>query len=308
MTNNIYPRVYIGMPVYNGERYIQEAIDSILSQTYQDWKLLISDNASTDDTRSICEDYVRRDHRITYRRNEINLGAAKNYNLVFQLTSSEYFKWAAHDDTLAPEFLSKCVAVLDRDPSIILCHSKTGRINEFSERNGSYDYDLRTDSPSALVRYRDLVLKRHACMSIFGVIRRDELQNTPLIGSYVGSDRVLLVELSLKGRIYEAPEYLFFRRNHPQTSVRTFNEYDRLVWFDPNKSGRISLINWKIGLEYLYSVRRAPLKWIEKLQASFILLLYVKNYRDVLSKDIMVAAQRRLSPLNRVFKTDKRTG
>ena len=112
MLNN-KPRVSIGMPVFNGENYLAEALDSLLTQTFSDFELIISDNASTDKTEEICRAYAVRDQRIRYFRNQENLGASRNYNRVFELSSGEYFKWAAHDDLCAPEFLGRCVDVLD---------------------------------------------------------------------------------------------------------------------------------------------------------------------------------------------------
>ena len=99
------PRVSIGMPVYNGEKYLEEAIQSILAQTYSDFELVISDNASTDKTQEICLEYAARDSRVRYHRNEKNLGAAPNYNRTFELSTGQYFKWADYDDLLAEEFL-----------------------------------------------------------------------------------------------------------------------------------------------------------------------------------------------------------
>ena len=102
-------RVTIGLPVYNGETYLEETLDSILNQTYTEFELIISDNGSSDGTRLICEEYAAKDDRIKYYRSVKNLGAAPNYNRAFELSSGEYFKWADYDDPLAPEFLSKCV-------------------------------------------------------------------------------------------------------------------------------------------------------------------------------------------------------
>ena len=127
------PRVSIGLPVYNGEKFIREAIDSIFSQTFEDFELIISDNGSTDRTQQICQAYAAQDLRIRYYRNKKNIGAARNYNLVFELASGEYFKWAAHDDLCAPEYLERCVEILDRDPDVVLCYPKTSIIDEHGE-------------------------------------------------------------------------------------------------------------------------------------------------------------------------------
>src|SRR5260370_26794766 len=107
-------KVAIGLPVYNGDNYVAAAIDSILGQSYGDFDLLISDNASTDGTEEICQAYAQRDRRIRYIRQPKNVGAAGNHNLTVRMTDSPYFKWAAHDDLLAPGFLAACLRLLDR--------------------------------------------------------------------------------------------------------------------------------------------------------------------------------------------------
>ena len=108
MTQN-KPRVSIGLPIYNGENLVIETLDSFLSQTFSDFEVIISDNGSIDRTQQICEDYAAKDGRIKYYRNLKNLGVAPNLNRVFELSSGEYFKWADHDDLLAPDFLLRCV-------------------------------------------------------------------------------------------------------------------------------------------------------------------------------------------------------
>jgi glycosyltransferase involved in cell wall biosynthesis len=101
------PRLSIGMPVFNGEKYLKEALDSILAQTYSDFELLISDNASTDRTEQICREYAAKDRRIRYYRNEKNIGAPKNFNRVFELSSGKYFRWATFTHPSAkPNYLA----------------------------------------------------------------------------------------------------------------------------------------------------------------------------------------------------------
>lgn len=92
------PVVSIGMPVYNGEKFIREALDSLLAQTFTDFELIISDNASTDATESICRDYAEEDSRIRYIRQQENLGALPNFQFVLNEAFGEYFMWAACDD------------------------------------------------------------------------------------------------------------------------------------------------------------------------------------------------------------------
>ena len=142
MTSN-QPRLSIGLPVYNGEKFLKEAIDSLLAQTFEDFELIISDNASTDKTEEICRAYAEKDQRIRYYRNDKNIGCARNFDRVFKLSSGEYFKWAAYDDLHAPDFIEKCVEVLDQDPTIILCHSQTYFIDEEGSFLQNYDIKLK---------------------------------------------------------------------------------------------------------------------------------------------------------------------
>ena len=261
------PRVSIGMPVFNGEKYLEEALDSILAQTYTDFELIISDNASTDHTQQICRAYAAMDSCIRYYRNERNLGAPRNFNRVFELSLGEYFKWAAYDDVLAPEYLQKCIGVLDKDPSIVLCHSKTGRIDEHGALVGTYDHNMRIDSPKPHKRFGDLISKHNPCWPLMGVVRTSTLNMTPLIGNYAGADKNLLAEIGLLGRIYEIPEYLFFRRDHPQAYTRRRCELMRfaipiMAWW--TNTSWINFTHWKNCSEFFRSVRRVPLKWSER--------------------------------------------
>lgn len=266
------PRVSVGMPVFNGEKYLKQALDSILAQTYQDFELVISDNASTDKTQQICLEYAKRDCRVSYYRSERNFGASWNHNRVFKLSLGKYFKWAAHDDVIAPEFLFKCVNVLEKDHSVVLCHSKTARIDEFGEVTGFYHYETITDSRKPQTRFSDALSRKGFPWMIFGVFRRDALSITPLLEGYIGSDWNLLAEISLIGRISEIPEYLFFRRDHPQAytnwhwlkHAEVRNYRNETAWWTRRKRVLSFLPHWRNCLEFFRSVRHSPLKWSER--------------------------------------------
>jgi len=262
------PRVSIGMPVFNGESYIEEALDSILAQTYRDFELIISDNASTDRTQEICAAYAAKDERIRYHRNGENLGAAKNFNQVFEMSRGEYFKWASHDDVLAPRYLSECVELLDQDPSIVLCHARTGRIDEHSELvgvNEELQY-MRLTSDRPHERFYDLIRFIHSCVIVFGLVRSRALKMTSLIGPYAASDRTLLAQLGLVGRLHEVPDILFYRRDHPKTTWRVWKDSpDRVVWFDPEKADRITLPRWRLCWGYCTSIARMPMNWTDRV-------------------------------------------
>lgn len=109
-------KVFIGMPVYNGERFIRDALDSLIAQNFTDWELLIADNASADLTGDICNEYTALDKRISYVRHEVNEGVMFNFNYVLEKAGSEFFMWAASDDIWEKEFLTECVNLLGSHP------------------------------------------------------------------------------------------------------------------------------------------------------------------------------------------------
>lgn len=259
------PRVSIGLPVYNGAKYLEEAIDSILGQTCQDFELIITDNASTDRTEEICRRYQSQDGRVRYLRSEKNHGAAWNYNRAFELARGEYFRWASHDDCLAPENLARCVEVLDREPSVVLCYPKTINIDESGNEIELFEdrVHLVWDQPHK--RLGRLVTKYRMCNAVFGLIRSEVLRETSLIGKYSGSDFILLIQLCLRGKYWEVPEPLFFRRLHPAMSRRAnvhFRDVEK--WFDTShrRGGRFR--RWRLFREQIKSIRQAPLTRSEK--------------------------------------------
>lgn len=193
-------------------KFIEAALDSIITQTYTDFELIISDNTSTDKTEAICKAYASRDDRIRYYRNDKNLGAAPNFNRVFQLSSGEYFKWAAYDDVLEPEFLTRCVEVLDLNPWVVFCSPRVKVIDESGIFRFNNDPGPDTSSPRPHQRFRNLIIYPEFALQQMGVIRAKILRKTILLGCYPSSDEVLLAELALLGQYYEIPERLFIYR------------------------------------------------------------------------------------------------
>lgn len=276
------PTISIGMPVYNGENYIAAALNSILAQSFSDFELIISDNASTDGTEEVCRNYQARDARIRYYRNPSNWGAAKNHNQVFELSSGRYFKWASHDDVLAPDFLSRCVSVLEEDSSVVLCDSRITLIDNFSKRTIPLPKTVAmvaSSSPSE--RFGGVILHDRLCADIYGVIRSDALRNTSLIGPYVGSDRTLRAELALLGRFYEVPEYLFYLRDHAERSVRSMPaHHQRVAWFDPDRMDQKVLPHWRILCEYWKTIQRAPLTSGQRFRCRLYLAAWLGRFSN----------------------------
>lgn len=295
---NTKPRVSIGLPVYNGEKYLEEALDSILAQTYTDFELIIADNASTDRTQEICLKYAQKDQRIRYHRNDQNLGGAPNHNLVFQLAQGEYFKWAAYDDKIAPVFLSKCVVVLDKNPDVVLCMPKTRLIDEHGNhlRDIEYKNKLDADLPDPTKRFRNFLLFNLSGNFFYGLIRVNGMSQTSLHGNFTSADLVFQAELTFYGRFYVVPEYLFFRRDHPEQSTKGVwkSERARAAWFDTALAGKIVLPKWRFLFGCLQAVKRAPLNAYERMICYahvFRWMLLRRNFW-AFGKDIAVAAQK----------------
>lgn len=257
------PRISIGLPVYNAEKYLRCALDSILSQTFTDFELIISDNASTDSTPEICEQYANIDSRIRYCRNEKNLGAAENFNKVFRLARAKYFKWIAYDDVCLPSFLEKCIEVLDRNPDIALCYPKTVLIDEDGNEIKKYDDRLHMMEKAPHERLRHYLTKVNLANAVFGVIRTSVLRDTRLLGKYFGADYILLMELCLRGKFFEVQDHLFLRRDHERNS-RRLPRKEIAVWWDSSRKNIYKFIQSRLVSEQFLAINRYSLGWYEK--------------------------------------------
>ncbi len=254
------PPLSIGLPVYNGERYLAQAIDSLLRQTFTDFVLIISDNGSTHTTGEICRSYARRDPRVRYHRSDENRGAAWNFNRVFELADSPYFKWACYDDVCAPDFAARCIEVLDRNPRAILAYTQSWVIDDDGEIKGTYREPANATSPRPHERFHAVVRNAGNCHVLFGVIRRDVLERTQLNGPYPASDVILIAELALRGELHEVGEPLFYWRDHQRKPQRIHPTDEELaVFYDPRNAGRMCFRHWTHLTHYVRTVARVPL-------------------------------------------------
>ena len=221
--DNQRPRVSIGLPVYNAENFVVEAIQCVLSQTFSDWELVISDNASTDRTASICREFADKDSRIRVFQNKRNLGVSPNYNRVFQLSRGQYFAWLAHDDLFGAEFVESCLRELENDERAVLVFPKLVYIDANRRPLRRPARDLSISAPSAVARVRQLMRMEIESTDIFwsqfGLTRRDILEQSRLMDLYNGSDQVLLLDLAMRGKFKQVDKDLFFRREHPDAST-----------------------------------------------------------------------------------------
>ncbi len=300
-------KVSIGLPVYNGASLLPHALDSLLGQTFSDFELIISDNASTDQTEAVCQSYAARDRRIRYVRQPVNRGAIWNFNEVFRLSRSEYFKWASHDDVCHPTFLARCVEVLDNQPEIAWCHSRSRHIDGegdllFGEETPKISYvasdaenreggdslgDLPTRaSARASDRFRSVLLGRDGCLDSYGLIRSSVIRKTPLYLPYFGAEKVFVAELTLWGRYYEIPETLFLARIHAKAAGALRDEQAQRRFMAPLSATRRQSARLRLLAGYLAAVRRSELKWIERARCYSAIaryLLQINKWRNVIA-------------------------
>lgn len=286
---NHVPRLSVGLPVYNGEKYLAESIEALLGQTFGDFELLISDNDSTDGTADICREYAKSDRRIRYTRQPRNIGAAPNHAFLFRESRGEYFKWAASDDLYARDLLERCVEALDKRPDVILAHSWTAAIDSEGTVIQAMEYPLATDSPDPAVRLRamlfgdgkdDFGLIR--ADDQYGVMRAEVLRKVPPQGSYFHSDRTQMTEIALHGPFYQVPEWLYFRRDHsgrPQHALPTVRGW--CANLDPRRASKfrhptVRLVT-EFVLGYVSGITRAPLSARQRWDCYLVLMEWLAS-------------------------------
>lgn len=260
------PNITVGMPVYNAQPWVREAIRALLEQSYGDFVLVISDNASTDDTFDVCDSFARRDTRIRLYRNDRNIGVFRNYSKVFQYADTPYFKWASANDVCAATFLEACYAALLSNPAAVVAYPRT---IVFTDDLGggepySHDPDIRDKSP--VERFKKVLREVRLNNAFNGLIRADALRTTTLDRSYLGSDIVLLAELALRGEIVRIPQHLFFRRvGTNAVSAQRDRQAERL-FFEGERRNVLATPALDYHWHCLLCALGAPIELPEKLQ------------------------------------------
>jgi glycosyltransferase involved in cell wall biosynthesis len=280
------PRVTVGIPVFNGETYVSQAIESILGQTFAEFELIISDNGSTDETGQICRQFAAKDGRIRYYREEINRGAAWNHNRLVELARGEYFKWQCCDDFSAPEMIARCVSELDRDPELVLCYGRFVRVDKHGAILGVKDSTVQ-GMASVPQRFHSLIHRRDACEEIYGVLRTAVARQTRLIGPYTNSDDTFLAEMILRGKFGRLSEPLIYYRLHAGQSTKAYkNRVQRMKWFNTAHRGLFVLPSCIVVREYLSLIGRAPLPSSERLRCYLYMVPWMWRFRFWLYDDL----------------------
>ena len=216
MTNSRNQLVSIGLPVYNGEPFLRQAIESLLAQSYKNIELVISDNCSTDLTKDICLEYAVNDKRVKYYRNNINIGPIANFNKVFKLSKGNFFMWGSHDDYWAPHYIRSCIMGFNKSDKIALVGSKCNQVDSTSgccvlTDEGLSTIDLKDDK--RFKQYKLMLHNRKNVNSIFyGIFKREYLEPIMPMINVIASDHLLLAELSLQYEFLTLPSVLMFKR------------------------------------------------------------------------------------------------
>ena len=270
------PTVTVALPVYNGEDYLEEALDGLLGQTYTDFELVISDNASTDRTAEICGSYAARDPRVRYVRQRANLGAVPNHNLLLPLARGRYFKWVGADDIYEPRLLERCLEAIEAHPEAVLVNVWDGVVDGSGDRTQVH-YPLDTANPSPHLRFRS-VLRANGGNDFYGLFRTDDLRRMRPLGSFLHSDRAYMAELAISGPFHQVPEVLFYRREHPDRTSHAGLARDVVAKLDPRRAGRghrRSLVLYGEYVRGLFSaILHARVSWPERARCLWELLAF----------------------------------
>ncbi len=251
------PELTIGLPVYNSERYIGEVLECLLAQSYGSFRVLISDNASTDATPSLCQEFARRDKRISYVRHPQNLGATVNYNYVALHADTTYFKWHSSNDLLSSNALQSCIDMLDGRPDIALAFPHTRLFQHSTETSTPYDADPIADQEDPIERFLYVIDNMALNNMMNGVLRLDYLRRTAMLRTFYSADRGMMAELALQGKLLRDEGSTFFRRMDEHSATQKKSAKEVLRHFDPRWKRPLSFMTWRTFGAYLVGLSRA---------------------------------------------------
>lgn len=229
------PLVTIGVPAYNEETYIGEALESLLAQTYPNLEIIVGDNGSTDRTEAIVKEFAAKDPRVVLVRHARNIGQNANFNHLPRVASGKYFAWASAHDFMDADFVEKCVAALEADPEAVLACPRTVYLDEHGNKTGvkaRTPFDVRGKAPAK--RFR-MTMWRVDCNIVYGMFQLDAMRATHLFQLVPAADRVMLAELATKGTFIPADTAKYYRPNRgvvPQTEMQKRHRLMRFIWPD----------------------------------------------------------------------------
>jgi glycosyltransferase involved in cell wall biosynthesis len=294
------PMLTIGLPVYNGERYLEAAVESLLNQTFDDFRLVISDNASDDSTPDILAQFAKQDSRVEVLTSPVNRGSNWNFNAVAQGVTSPYFKWSAHDDIHDPQYLEQCLNVLTSEPDVVAAHSRTRFIDGEGEEIARTFGLNAFDDQRASRRLLDVILSHHDYTFDFSVIRTSIMTQLRPQTPGLYSDMVLLAELSLRGRMVQVPEHLFANRLHSHRSSAQHGgsraaKFSIQSWYGDKDVRIINVPTWSALSQLWTSVTLSPVRGSERRRCYQQILFWAKlHWRGLAVETVPPAVQQTL--------------
>jgi glycosyltransferase involved in cell wall biosynthesis len=278
------PSVSVCLPVFNGEKFVQEAIHSILTQTFEELELVITDNASTDATPDICKEFAAKDSRVRYFRGDVNRGLAWNFNRAFELATGQYLVWIGHDDLMAPDYVGRCVEGIEQDAHAVLCFTNANYIDGEGALIQQVDFKNPGDLESPSERFHH-ILYDNRCDPICGLMKIEFLKQTRLHRGYADSDRVLLTEMGFRGRFHHIPDYLLSRRWHSSQTTALRDLWERSLVFDPSQAGK-AICPWlREFFDLGVAIHQAPLRPEERYRAYKQLYWWSSVHKSFLYQD-----------------------
>jgi glycosyltransferase involved in cell wall biosynthesis len=202
------PRVTIGIPVYNEELFLSEAIKSVINQLYYDIKIIIIDNASTDNSYDIAVGFSRNDKRIEVVRNKKNVGLIENFRIALSYAYTEYFVWLGAHDIFNEDYISSSIDFLDKNQDVVMVYPKYAVFidknnNEIDIEDACSDIDTKSDR-NAINRMLHIITSLNSCTNIHGIFRTAILKKLP-IKKVIGSDHLVLAMAGVYGQIHALP-------------------------------------------------------------------------------------------------------
>lgn len=289
------PTISVGMPVYNGERFVAESIESVLAQTEGDFELIIADNASTDGTEAICREYAARDDRIRYIRNPSNIGAAGNYNLLLDRARAEFFRWSNADDLLEPHLHERCLGTLRAHPEAVLAYGKTVFIDDHGETIEPYEDRLGINDARPSDRLRRYSSRVGLTNAIYGLMRTAAVRHTHVFGdgTLPAADTAFMAELIMHGGFVEIPEPLFYRRMHEGTTILARDDRVRETefWTGTGTDARYRLPVLRQHMRYLRRIWRLEAAMDEKFRLTGYILRRLVWARSAIASELVAAVR-----------------
>jgi glycosyltransferase involved in cell wall biosynthesis len=280
-------RVSIGLPVYNGMPDLANAVASLLAQHDADIEVVISDNASEDGTEAFCRQIAESDLRVRYYRNEVNQGAAHNFQRVLDLSSAPFFAWAAHDDVYSPQFASRCLEVLLARPDAAFCAPARRRVDEEGALISIRYEPAELGSPDLATRLRSHLWRR-GWLTIYGLWRREILERIGPPPPVWGSDVILLWRALLLAPAIALDEpladYRVVRGKTADTSISALTGAASHVHF-PSVGMLRNLSEASAGLELTDEERRIA----DRVLRRWVL---TRHYRELVATDVLDESRR----------------